>query len=169
MDLSLSKYLIFLFFGSWGLISLVYTISPKSLGRTGKLLHRYGWLRQWAMYTKQLNSEKFYRVFIADLDAQDELPVWRELESQFSTSCRIGLNPNFRFNYFIAKSVRKITVNIRKGKNAELNHDVFSYMCAVLSEYPNPLNKSFRKVKLVRFDENHKAEELILSDSFSTQ
>jgi len=155
---------VFTLFVLWFILCIIYTIWPKFLGDLGKLLHRYGWIRQWAMYTKQLSNDGFNIVFISDVLEKNEAPIWYKVEDNFNSFSKLVYHPNFRKDFFIAKCLRKITATRRNNVGTAVNLKVFQYLCSVLTAYPNSSNSNYRKVKIMRYEKNKEPEVIIISD-----
>jgi hypothetical protein len=164
LDIHLIYTSLFLFFLLWFAICFLYATQPKATGSFGRLLHRYGWIRQWAMYTKQFNNDSFNKVFLADVSEKNETLDWREVEDNLHSISKLLYYPNFRMDFFISKCLRKITARRRNQLGNEVDVEVFQYLCAVLAEYPKESNYNYRKVKIMRYENNEEPEVIIISD-----
>ncbi len=149
------------FFSLWLVFSLFYAINRSSMGVFGKWLHRYGWLNEWSMFTNQNFGEKNVQLLIADFDLHEGDLEWVIVNANQIKSFNLVLNPNFKLEYFINRCIKKIHVAKKVDAQAELNQDVFDYLCAVVLQFPNKKNAKFRKIKIEkRTEQNHWVESI---------
>ncbi len=158
--------LIVSFYSLWLVFGLLYAINRSSLGAFGKWLHRYGWLNEWSMFTNQNFGEKNIQLLIADFDWYEEDLEWKVVDDNQIKSSNLVLNPNFKLEYFINRCIKKIHVAKKNDAQAELNQDVFDYLCAVALQFPNKKNTKFRKVKIESRTKQNLWVETICSKSF---
>lgn len=158
--------LIVSFYSLWLVLGLLYAINRSSLGALGKWLHRYAWLNEWSMFTNQNFGEKTVQLLIADFDLHEEDLEWQIVDSNQIKSSTLVLNPNFKLEYFINRCIKKIHVAKKVDAQAELNQDVFEYLCAVVLQFPNKKNAKFRKVKIEKRTEQNLWVESICSKPF---
>jgi hypothetical protein len=157
------EIVVFSLFSIWLALNLVYVFKRSILGEFGKFLHRWGWLNEWSMFADREVQADTYQIFYSDFNVEEEFK-WQLVDLNQLSTIRMILNPNFRFNFFLSKCLKKMNVQRKKKIQGAVDQDVFGYLCGVILQLPKRGEEKFRKIKVEKYSKDG-----LLIDSIKSQ